>query len=125
MRRLILWVIAILTLGNGAFMVLAPEGWWPAAPGVEETGAFNAHFVRDVGAAYLAAGLGLGWFALRPREQAAAIVGVVFLGLHALFHLIDFGHGHGGGMAAVLGVIAPALIAALAVLWPRSVTGEA
>ena len=125
MRRLIQWVIAILTLGNGTCMMLVPESWWVAVPGVEETGAFNVHFVRDVGAAYLAAGLGLGWFALRPRERAAAIGGVTFLGLHAVFHLIDFGHGHGGGMAAVLGVIAPALIAALAVLWPRPVTGEA
>jgi hypothetical protein len=125
MRRLILWVIAILTLGNGASMVLAPEAWWSAVPGAQETGAFNAHFVRDVGAAYLAAGLGIGWFALRAAERAAAIVGLVFLGLHAVFHLIEFGYGHGGGMAAVLGVIAPALIAALAVLWPPSVTGEA
>ena len=120
MRTAVLWIIAVTTLANGAFMVLASETWWGSVPGVADTGAFNAHFVRDVGAAYVAAGLGLGWFATRPRERAAAFVALTFMGLHALFHAIEFAHGHGGGMAAILGVIAPAVIAALAILWPRA-----
>jgi hypothetical protein len=129
MRKAVLWIIAIMTLGNGAFMVLAPESWWATVPGVADTGAFNAHFVRDVGAAYVAAGLGRAWFAARPRERAAALVALAFLGLHALFHVLEFAAGHGGGgMTAILAVIAPTVIAALAILWPRSkihATGEA
>jgi hypothetical protein len=43
--------------------------------------------------------------------------------------VVKFAQGHsGGGLAAILGVIAPAVIAALAILWPRGknyATGEA
>lgn len=119
MRKAVLWTIAVLTLANGAVTVLAPERWWAGVPGVDETGPFNPHFVHDVGAAYVAAGLGLAWFAARPHERAAALVALGFLGLHAAFHLVEFAQGHGGGAAAVLGVTAPALIAALAILWPE------
>lgn len=119
MRKTVLWIIAVLTLANGAVMVLAAETWWATVPGVAESGGFNGHFVRDVGAAYVAVGLGLAWFAARPRERAAALVALTFLGLHALFHIVELAGGHGGGgMTAVLAVIVPALIAALAVLWP-------
>jgi hypothetical protein len=51
-----------------------------------------------------------------------------FSGSHAVFHLVGFAQGHGGGAAAMLGVIAQALIAALAILWPERkspATGEA
>jgi len=120
MRTAILWIIGMMTLANGGFMVLAADSWWGSVPGVADTGGFNAHFVRDVGAAYVAAGLGLAWFAARPRERAAALVALVFLGLHALFHVLEFAEGHGGGgTTAILAVIAPTLIAALAILWPR------
>lgn len=129
MRKAVLWIVAVVTLANGAFMVLAPEGWWATVPGVGETGAFNAHFVRDVGAAYLGSGIGLAWFTLRPAQRAAALVALVFLCLHALFHVLEFAGGHGGGgLAALLGVVAPSAIVALAVLWPQRapyVTGEA
>lgn len=118
MRKPVLWTIAVLTLANGAFMVLAAETWWASVPGVAESGGFNGHFVRDVGSAYVASGLGLAWFAARLRERAAALVALTFLGLHALFHVAELAGGHGGGMTAVLAVIVPALIAALAVLWP-------
>lgn len=120
MRTAILWVIGLATLANGGAMILAAESWWTLVPGVAETGAFNTHFVHDVGAAYVAAGLGLAWFAMRRRERAAALIALVFLGLHALFHVVEFAGGHGGGVTAILAIIAPALIAALAVLWPQA-----
>jgi hypothetical protein len=123
MGKALLWIIAIMTLANGAFMVLAAERWWAAVPGVDETGPFNTHFVRDVGAAYVAAGVGLAWFAARQRERAAALVALTFLCLHALFHVVEFAGGHGGGgVTAIAAVIVPALIAALAVLWPQPKT---
>ena len=63
------------------------------------------------------------------RERAAALVALTFLGLHALFHVLEFAQGHGGGgLAAILGVIVPTVIAVAAVLWPRGkiyATGEA
>jgi hypothetical protein len=129
MRKAVLWIVAVMTLANGAFMALAAEGWWATIPDVGETGAFNAHFVRDVGAAYVGSGIGLAWFALRPAQRAAALVALVFLSVHALFHVLEFVSGHGGGgPAAVLGVVAPSVIVALVILWPQRATyatGEA
>jgi uncharacterized protein DUF4345 len=78
MRKAVLWIIAVATLANGGVMVLAPDSWWEQVPGVADTGDFDAHFVRDVGAAYIAAGLGLAWFAARPRKRAAALVALTF-----------------------------------------------
>ena len=121
MRKAVVWAIALMTLANGGAMAVAPEHWWAGVPGVGDTGAFNAHFVRDVGAAYIAAGLGLAWFAARPRERAVALVALTFLGLHASFHVLEFAGGHGGGgVTAILAVIVPTLIVGLAALWPGS-----
>jgi len=78
---------AALTL-NGLAMLGAPTWWFGVVPGVASTGAFNPHFVRDIGAAYLVVSLGLVWFAVRPRAGWAALVAsATFLGLHALIHL--------------------------------------
>ena len=38
---------------NSIFMLLAPEGWYLAVPGVTSTGPFNQHFVRDIGLIFL------------------------------------------------------------------------
>jgi hypothetical protein len=56
---------------------------------VNETGPFNPHFVRDVGAAFLVAGGGLLWYARDVRARPAALAGAGFLALHALIHLWD------------------------------------
>jgi hypothetical protein len=79
-------------------------------PGVTATGPFNAHFIKDIGAAYLVGGLGLGWFAARPAEGwAAAVAGTAFFTLHALIHVADAvlgGHAAMAGMAHPGGGIA-------------------
>ena len=58
MVRIIAGVLALILAGNGVMMLLAPLPWYDAVPGVVATGPFNPHFVRDIGAAYLVAGLG-------------------------------------------------------------------
>jgi hypothetical protein len=71
-------------------MLIASRRWYLAAPGVTATGPFNLHFVRDIGAAYLVAALGAGWFAVRPRQGWPALVGAAgFLVLHGLIHVAD------------------------------------
>ncbi|HWU12376.1 MAG TPA: hypothetical protein VN157_00020, partial [Caulobacter sp.] len=62
------WILPTLLAINGAVMLLVPAWWYPRVPGVIETGPMNDHFVRDVGAAYLACALALGW-ALKDRER--------------------------------------------------------
>lgn len=95
MRTLIRWILPLLLAANGAMMLIAPGPWYDAVPGVPTTGPFNPHFVRDIGAAYLAAAAGLAWWAARrPGGVAAVIPGAIFLGLHMLVHLIESLVGH-------------------------------
>lgn len=89
MTRWIAIAVTIIFLGNGFVMMAAPYPWYLAVPGVIQSGAFNDHFVRDIGAAYLACGVGtlLGALDLR-RRAGAVVVAAAFQGLHAAIHLI-------------------------------------
>ena len=58
--------IAFLLLGaalapTALTMIWAPLLWYDWFPGVAERGAFNAHFVRDLGCAFLVAALSFLW----------------------------------------------------------------
>ena len=80
----------LLLAGNGLAMLFASVAWYDTVPGVPLTGPFNGHFVKDIGATYLACGLGLAWFAWRPVQGWAAMaVAAVWLTLHALVHVYD------------------------------------
>ncbi|WP_340644034.1 hypothetical protein [Phenylobacterium sp.] len=90
MTRIIAVVLAVTLSANALFMLGAPLAWYDAVPGVRSTGAFNPHFVRDIGAAYLVAAMGLAWFAWRPVQGWPALVaGALFLALHSGIHLFD------------------------------------
>ena len=112
MRRSIATVLAVLTVLNGSIMLLAAATWYESVPGVYETGPYNPHFVQDLGAAFLVAGLALAARAWRTRYWSAAVAGAGFLAAHALLHLamIAFGHDH----YAVFDLIAVVLPSALA-----------
>ena len=112
MRRSIATVLAVLTVLNGSIMLLAAATWYESVPGVSETGPYNPHFVQDLGAAFLVAGLALAARAWRTRYWPAAVAGAGFLAAHALLHLvmIAFGHDH----YAVFDLIAVVLPSALA-----------
>lgn len=90
MTRTIAVVLAVILGANALFQLGAPLAWYDAVPGVPSTGAFNPHFVRDIGAAYLVTAMGLAWFAWRPAQGWPALVaGAVFLALHCGIHLFD------------------------------------
>ena len=114
-------VLGLLQLLNGLFMLAAPEAWYHAIPTVPGTGPFNPHFVRDIGCAFVAAGAGLIWLSRNARAWPAALIGSLFLGLHALTHVWDLLAGHEElahfAIDTVL-VIIPALWA-LRLSWPR------
>ena len=58
MRRPIAAVLAVLDRClNGLMMLLAGAAWYASVPGVSETGPYNPHFIQDIGAAFLVAGL--------------------------------------------------------------------
>src|SRR6185369_18086763 len=90
MVRIVAAILALILVGNGVAMLLAPLPWYGAVPGVTATGPFNPHFVRDIGAAYLVAGLGVAWFGWKPREGWPALVAAAaFLTIHAAIHVYD------------------------------------
>jgi hypothetical protein len=82
--------LAVLLIGNGLAMLFAGPWWYGVVPGVPMTGPFNAHFVKDIGAAYLVSGAALAAFAWRPAPALPALaVGAAFLALHAAIHVAD------------------------------------
>jgi hypothetical protein len=128
-KRAVAALLALATGGNGIAMLAAGAWWYRAVPGVVMTGPFNPHFVKDIGAAYLAAGAALGWFAARPTSAArgAAIAGAAFLALHAAIHLAEAAIDPMGASHLVrdfAGVLAPPLIAAWALWPPRARKGD-
>ncbi|HZW13674.1 MAG TPA: hypothetical protein VFF81_10850 [Noviherbaspirillum sp.] len=79
--------LGMLLAANGACMLFLPAPWYAHMPGVTATGPLNAHFIRDIGAAYLVAGGGLIWLWRNPHAWPAALSGSAFLMLHALVHI--------------------------------------
>ena len=86
--RFLLIALGIGAIANGLFMLLDAERWYGLV--ASSTGAYNAHFVRDIGAAYGTAGVALVWGALRPAVRGPlAATAALFLGLHALTHVLE------------------------------------
>lgn len=121
MRTVLAWVLGVGLAVNGIMMLIAPANWYSAIPGVAETGPFNPHFVRDIGAAYLTTGASLLGFAVHPAFPAAAQAGAAFLALHALVHVWDAAAGR--EHARQLFVDSPAVflppVLAIWIVWPR------
>jgi hypothetical protein len=113
MRRWIAAVLGALIVLNGFVMLVASAFWYQSVPGVPETGPYNHHFVQDIGAAFLVAGLALVVRAWRPRYWPAAVAGAAFLAVHALLHLLLILAGH--DQYAAFDLLAILLPAALAV----------
>ncbi len=123
--RLGLLVLGLVHVLNGAFMILAPERWYAAVPGVSMTGPLNHHFVADIGLAFLASGTGL-LLGLRKGAQAAAFAaaGATWPVLHALLHISGWlQHGlpeePAASLSEIIGVMAVGVLGAAAA-WSRS-----
>jgi hypothetical protein len=121
-RRILAAALAAALAANALAMLLAPVWWYGAVPGVALTGPYNPHFVADIGAAYLTAAAGLGWFAIEPAAAWPALaIGALFLDAHAAIHLRDAAFSPVCGhllLLALPGVFVPALLASALVLTP-------
>lgn len=88
--RILAALLALLLGATALTQLFAPLSFYDTVPGVVTTGPFNAHFIRDIGAAYLAAAGSLAAFAWRPRASRPALLAAAgFLVLHSAIHLFD------------------------------------
>src|SRR5262245_65472968 len=81
--------LGLLLAANGVLMLADPAQWYAIVPGVPDTGPFNPHFVRDIGAAFVVTGVAIAWLAWDVRAVPAALAGALSLTLHALVHVAD------------------------------------
>lgn len=109
----LLYVFGLVAIVAGGFAFLAPWAFFDLLAAY--TGTPNAHLVRDVGAAYIAAGVALCWAARRPARRGPLVgVAATFLVLHALGHVWDLATGQVA--------LSHALIDAVQVFVPAAVT---
>ncbi|ANP46382.1 hypothetical protein [Candidatus Viadribacter manganicus] len=121
-KRVAAGLLGLGGAANGVFMLAAPALWYDSVPGLAHTGPFNAHFVSDIGVAYLVANLALLARACRPRYWPAAIAGAAFMCGHAMIHVLDIAMQRTGNASVDAWlVIVPALLAA----WAATPTKEA
>src|SRR6202158_6565228 len=111
----IFWIIGLLNLANGTWMLLAPGNWYLHLPAdVPDTGPLNVHFVRDIGAAFWT--IGLAFCVAAPhaeRGRGGVIAAAVFFGLHAFIHIADMVSGrlhYGHWLIDFPGVFLPAIL---------------
>jgi hypothetical protein len=85
------WILLLLGIGgtvNGLFMLFTSEAWFASI--AADTGPFNVHLVRDVGAAYVTSGVASVWAARAPHWRTPlAASAALFLGLHGLIHVFE------------------------------------
>jgi hypothetical protein len=126
--RLVQFLIALpalLSIVNGGYIVWDPQDWYQLLPTVQATGAFNQHFIRDIGLAYITCGMLLGYAAWFPSGRwLAALAGVLWLTWHGAFHVWELLTGIGSQHAFLQdarGVLGPPLMVwiALGILMAR------
>jgi hypothetical protein len=78
MRIRVAWMQGLLAAANGVFMLAVPAEWYAIVPCAQNSGPLNAHFIRDIGAAFLVAGGSMVWFARDARARPAALACAAF-----------------------------------------------
>jgi predicted ABC-type sugar transport system permease subunit len=89
-------------------------------PGVPETGPINFHFVRDIGIAYMTAGVALVWSEFGAGWRASALA-AVFIGGHSLLHAGEtiLGHHHDVILNEIAAVHLPAVLMIVVSIFQR------
>jgi len=119
LRRSLLWILNAFGAFVGVWALFWPRGFYDTFPGLgfgawASEGPFNEHFVRDVGALYLALVAAGVFAALARRADAAIAVGIAWLVFsvpHLVYHL-----GHLHGLAPIDAVAQPIALALTLVL---------
>ena len=113
--------LGVAAVANGFFMLVAPEAWYFAVPGVTTTGPFNQHFIRDIGLIFLFVGAAFLTGAALPRYRVVLwAAATLWLWGHALFHFWEVAVGICGPSALARdfpAVTLPALIGTALIFW--------
>lgn len=121
-------LVGLFNVLNGLYMLVNPDAWFARVIGDMPMGMMDDHFIRDVGFAYLASGVGLIWGVRAGATAAAfALAGSVWPVLHAFFHL-DLWAMHGVPQGAALlnegvGVVVLSFLGAM-LAWLRFRKGD-
>jgi hypothetical protein len=117
-------LMGVLAEANGIFMLVSPEGWYFAVPGVTTTGPFNQHFIRDIGLIFLFVGTSYLFGAAQPRHRIIFWAApTLWLAGHALFHYWEVAVGICGPSVLIRdfpAVTLPAAIGTLVTFWAIS-----
>ncbi|MFK7913247.1 MAG: hypothetical protein AB8B93_04990 [Pseudomonadales bacterium] len=107
-------LLGLGALGNGVYMMIAPESWYWLVPGVPDRGPFNQHFVRDIGFTYALIGGAFIYGATYARNRLLLwSMPTAWLLSHAVFHVWEVVAGICGPASLVEdfgGVTLPALL---------------
>lgn len=113
--------LGVAAVANGIFMLVSPEAWYFAVPGVTTTGPFNQHFIRDIGLIFLFIGTAFLTGAMLPRYRLVLWAApTLWLWGHALFHFWEVAVGICGPSVIVRdfpAVTLPALIGTALTFW--------
>ncbi len=94
--QILIGLPAVFSIVFGTHMLLEPNGWYEYLETVKATGPANAHFIRDIGIAYIASGMILCFAALHPGLRwSAGILGNLWLTLHGGLHIYEVHAGIG------------------------------
>ena len=121
-------LLGIALEANGVFMLVSPDNWYLAVPGVTSTGPFNQHFLRDIGLIFALMGGAFLVGAARPQFRVLLWAApTIWLSGHALFHFWEVAVGICS--PAVLprdfpAVTLPAIIGIGLTLWAVSQSSE-
>ena len=81
-------LLGMAMLGNGVFMMIAPESWYWMVPGVPDRGPFNPHFVRDIGFIYMLGGAAFVYGSVYTKHSLLLwLMPTAWLVSHAIFHV--------------------------------------
>lgn len=87
-------LLGVAAAANGVSMLVVPDAWYLAVPGVTSTGPFNQYFARDIGLVFAFMGAAFWVGAARPQTRVLLWAGPsIWLLGHALFHLWEVAAG--------------------------------
>src|SRR5215475_8451272 len=87
-------LLGVAMIANGIFMLVSPEAWYFAVPGITSTGPYNQHFLRDTGLIFLLLGGAFLLGAAQPRSRVLLWAAAsIWLSGHALLHFSEVAAG--------------------------------